>query len=355
MKSVVVKYGFPVFWLSLFIVLSICLSEARLPLVGAFLLAYLLHPIVDRITKWGVPEPLSIVLVFAVSLLSLIGLLSVVIPQFFHLILSLIQDLPDLVIKALETLERLAAAVDIPFHVEKDQIIGEVRHYLQSISFSTLTSMTGLLQKTVFNLIEVLFWVIKLLFFPVFFYYALHYYRATKEEIKSFFPTRYHVDLVEFSQIASRVLSGYIRGQLVVCSIMATYYATMFWLIDVKYGLVIGMLSGFAYMVPYVGIASAFLFGVGMNLANFVSPTHLAMMLGIYALGQSAEVFFLTPKITGNRVGLEPFITILVLIIGANMFGFLGVLLAIPVSGICREYYIRLKAIYSRSDFFTQG
>ncbi len=353
-KSFFSYYAFPIFWILFFLSLGFFLSGALLPLVTAFFLAYLLHPVIVRLNKLSVPQHVAIGVTFALAIMGLVGVLSVAIPQFIHLISVLIRDLPNLGLKALNTVEKLADSWDIPFHVETDRIIFELRHYLQSISFSTLSTMTGLLQKTVFNLIEVVFWVFKLLFFPVFFYYALLYYQSTKNEIKSFFPPRVHPHLAEFSQIAGRVLSGYIRGQLVVCSILACYYSLSFWLLGLRFGIVIGILTGFAYMVPYVGIASAFLFGIGMYLANFVSPVHLIFLLGVYTVGQCTEAFFLTPRITGNRVGLEPFITILVLIIGANLFGFLGVVVAIPVSGICREYYFKLKALYHQSEFFLE-
>lgn len=352
-KNPFIFYAYPLAWIIVFFLFGYALHDALLPLIAAFFISYLLYPVVLFLERHRVPKKVAVGLVFSTAFSILIGILIILIPQVIHLGIAAFHDFPALSKRALLSFESLTQFVGIPVHIETEAIFQELSNFIENISISSLAAITGLLQKTVFNLIEIGLWVIKFLIFPLFLYYALDRFNSAKEEFISFFPKRYIHHLVEFSQIFNRVLSGYVRGQLVVCSILATFYSISFWYVDLKFGAVIGIITGFAYLVPYVGFASAFIFGIGICLAYFTTVFQLVLIICIFLIGQTLESFILTPRITGNRVGIDPLITILCLIIGGNLFGFVGILTAIPVTGILKEYYTKTKRHYQKSDFYT--
>ncbi len=353
-KNTLSYYLYPVFWISL-VVLSFYLLESTLtPLIGAFFLAYLLYPIVEKLQSFGLSKAWAVGITYTVSCVILTGLIVMLTPMLVHLAITFIKDLPRLLTSATYSLEQVADQFGIPFHFEVDIFLNEMQHYLTSISFSTFASFSNFLKNTVFNVIHIFLWFVKFLFFPVFFYYTLDKYQDIKQQFTSFIPYRFRPYLSEFSEIVSRVLSGYIRGQLLVCSILATFYACGFWLVGMHFGVIIGVITGFLYIIPYVGFTIALIMGIVITLANFSGIDHLLLVLLIYMLGQALESFFLTPKITGNKVGLDPFLTILVLIAGGNLFGFVGMLTAIPIAGIMKQYYGRIKTHYQTSEFFIK-
>jgi predicted PurR-regulated permease PerM len=120
------------------------------------------------------------------------------------------------------------------------------------------------------------------------------------------------------------------------------------------YGIIIGFITGYSFLIPYVGIGVASLFGVLFTISHMTDFSTLIGIFLVYAIGQVIESFFLTPRITGNKVGLDPFITIIAIIVGANLMGVLGVLIVIPITGILKYYYIRIKGAYRISNFFVK-
>ncbi len=354
MRKSIFHYFYPAFWIVSLVLFALALHEALFPFVAAFFLAYLLYPIVTQLQKFKFSEQAAIGFTFSCSMSLLLGVFALLLPKAIQFVMSFIHNFPDLLEQFLRTVDTLSVSLGLPLEFKVDSIIADIHDSLHKISFSTVTSLTIFFKNSAFNLMGVIIWIIKLFIFPVFFYYALSRLMRAKNEFQSFFPTRYRHMLGEFSIIANRVLSGYIRGQLVVCCILATFYSSLFWLVNMPFGLILGVFTGFAFLVPYVGFGLALLMGVVFSLAHYTTLTHFLVIMSIYLVGQAIETFILTPRITGNRVGLDPFLTILVLIIGGNLFGFVGLLTAIPVSGILKEYYLRLKSHYQTTDFYIR-
>jgi len=354
-KPILQYYAFPLLWVGIAFLFTYVLSSVLLPLVTAFFLAYLIYPLIKRIQSWGAKESVAVGIAFFISITFLVSLFALLIPRLVSLATLIIKDFPILIKGLLIGLDFLFSQVGLEIHIPVDTLLYDFKEYIETISLSTLTSLSGVLQQTAFNLVSISVWILKLLVFPIFFFYALDKYSVIKAEFKSFVPTRYHHYLTEFSTIVGEVLSGYIRGQVVVCSILSVFFATSFWILEVPFGIVIGVLTGFSFLIPYVGFFVALLFGMIIALSNFAGVHHLLMLIAVYSFGQIIESYILTPKITGNRVGIDPFLTILVLIIGGNLLGFVGILIAIPVAAILKRYYNKLKIQYYKSDFFIKS
>lgn len=348
------RYGYPIFWSVLAVVFCIALGEVLLPIVGAFFLAYLLYPVVEHLQEKGLTHRLAVGVTFFVSLIIILSLLALLVPRLIDFAVAILKDFPKMISGLLVNIENIAHYANFPIHLEVDAVVNEIYRYLSTMSFSTFATLSGVFQKTIFNLLQVAAWFLKLCAFPFFFYFALDRFKATKNEIFSFFPDRFHSYISELSSIVNQVLNGYIRGQFVVCSLMAAFYAMGFYFMGMPYGIIIGVITGFAYLIPYLGIGVASFVGISISVAHFTSFSGLVGILGVYFVGQFLESFILTPRITGNKVGLDPFVTILALIVGTHLMGFLGVLTAIPIAGILKQYYIRIKADYRKSDFFVK-
>jgi putative permease len=354
MKKGLFYYFYPLFWVGSLFLFALALHEALFPLVAAFFLAYLLYPVVTKLQEFKISEQVAIGITFTCSLALLVGIGALLLPKAIQFILSFVHNFPNLMEQFLRTVDTLSVKLGLPIEFKVDSIISDIHDSLHKISFSTVTSLTIFFKNRAINLMGVFVWLIKLFIFPVFFYYALSRLVAAKNEFKSFFPTRYRYMLYEFSAISNRVLSGYIRGQLVVCCILAIFYSSLFWFVGMPFGLIIGVVTGFSFLVPYVGFGISLLLGIVISLADYSSLSQFLIIVFIYLAGQWLESFILTPKITGNRVGLDPFLTILVLIIGGNLFGFVGLLTAIPIAAILKEYYTRLKSHYHTTDFYIR-
>ena len=354
MRRTLIYYSYPLVALVGFGLFAFFLSDAVIPLILAYFLSYLIYPMVINLQGIGINRRVAIYSTFLISFLILSLALVFVVPKMVHMCISVTYDLPNILSRVLDRLEWFSRAYQLPFHFKSQAIIHELRVFLSGVSFTSLSSLTSLLQKTFFNIVAIALWVLKILVFPIFFFYSLENFEEAKTEFKSFVPLRFRQDLKEFSEIFNTVLSGYIRGQVLVCTILALFYGFFFWVVGLKYGVVLGLLTGYMYMIPYIGFSVAFLIGIIIALSNFTTMTAFLLVVAVYIVGQVLESFFLTPRITGNRVGLDPFITILALIVGGNILGFIGILTAIPIAGILKQYYIKFKVAYQSSEFYLK-
>jgi predicted PurR-regulated permease PerM len=142
---------------------------------------------------------------------------------------------------------------------------------------------------------------------------------------------RHHAGVIRAqAQAIDRMLAGFARGQATVCLVLATYYATGLMLVGLPFGLVVGIAAGLLTFIPYLGAASGFVIGIAIALVNFDTWSGPIAVAAIFAVGQVLEGNFLTPKLVGDRVGLHPVWIIFALLAGGTLFGFLGLLLAVP-------------------------
>ncbi len=160
-------------------------------------------------------------------------------------------------------------------------------------------------------------------------------YENISMSIKKFIPSQFKEFFHSLAGHTDRVLNGYIRGQLLLAIVQAGYYAIALSVIHLQFAIVIGVITGLLTIIPYLG----FILGISISLITAIAtatpilPKVMAVLI-VFAIGQVIENFVLTPRLVGNKVGLKPLTTILVLIIGGNLAGLLGMLLAIPVAAI---------------------
>src|SRR5690606_17673853 len=171
-------------------------------------------------------------------------------------------------------------------------------------------------------------------------------------KVDSWLPRRSAETIREQARQIDRALSGFIRGQLTVCLMLGIFYAVGLTLVGLNFGLVIGLVTGLISFVPYFGMLIGFAVGVGVALAQFSTWGPIAMVAGVFIIGQVIEGNFVTPRVVGSKVGLHPVWLIFALLAGGALAGFTGLLLAVPAAatiGVLTRFAVRR---YRESEFY---
>lgn len=324
------------------------------PFFLALVIAYVLDPVVDKMEARRVPRSLATMFIL-LPFLALIGLaLWFLIPFLIREIAGLIQNFPNYV----ESVRRLVISWT---HLEADTSAQELiqtgmnylREKMQIDTARLVQPLSGFLLGLLSNTVALVTWTFGLFIVPLFSYYLLQDMDRIKTQAASYFPPDYRESWVEFLGEIDTVLSGFIRGQLTVCTILAVLYSAGLLLIGINYGILAGIVTGYAFIVPYVGTIAGTILALILSVATFGVDYHLLLVAGWIALVQILESYYLTPKITGGKVGLGVIEVILAILIVGNIFGFLGVIIAVPLAASFKVTLKKLLAAYKNSGLFS--
>lgn len=331
------------------------LESVTTMLMVAFFLAYLLNPAADRLERWRVPRPIGSLLLIVVMLLAVVLLFMFLVPSVvrevtdfaarapkYAAVLSerLVAALQQYQLQHPEEWERAAAWV----YQQAQQLLPEVRRLADP-----LARFVGTVFKSTLGIVATL---VYLLLLPVLAYYLLVSFPHIRDAATDLIPP-YARDAIlgKFREI-DLVLSGFVRGQVTICCILAVLYSLGFVVIRIDLAIVLGVSAGLLFIIPYVGTMVGLVGGSLMALAQYGDVRHVLYVVGWIALVQTFEGYVLTPRIVGQAVGLHPVAYILALIIGANLFGFVGMLVAIPAAAVLKVLLKSGVELYRRSDVY---
>jgi predicted PurR-regulated permease PerM len=190
---------------------------------------------------------------------------------------------------------------------------------------------------------------------PILAFYLLADFDEILRRSADWIPPRHRAYVVEKGRTANRLISGFLRGQLTVAAVLGVLYAVGFSAIGIDLAVGVGLLGGALSLVPYLGGAVAVLASSVLAILEFGFDWHLAAVLGWYVAVQTFEGFLLTPRIVGESVGLHPGVVIVALLIGGDLFGFLGLLVAVPLAAVVKVFVDEGLELYRRSSFFGDG
>lgn len=322
------------------------------PFLVGILLAYLADPLVDRLERLGLSRTWGVVVVFSLFTLIFLALLLVLVPMLAKQLLRLYELAPQMLDwlqhVALPWVQSRLGLADGFWNFDKIKAaIGE--HMGQT------TDIVGvLLSQATASSLALIGWLANLVLIPVVGFYLLRDWDLMMAKLRSLLPRQREPQVVGLAGECHEVLGAFVRGQLLVMLALGVIYSTGLMLVGLELGLLIGMLAGLAAIVPYMG----FIIGIGAALVAglFQFGGELYPMLGIVAVfmvGQALEGMVLTPLLVGDRIGLHPVAVIFAILAGGELFGFTGVLLALPVAAVIMVLLRHVHDLYKESDMYA--
>jgi predicted PurR-regulated permease PerM len=317
-------------WLIIFIIslgFLFLIRSILLPFIVGILIAYLLDPAADKLEEWGCSRGIATTILTGIFFAAVIIFLLAITPLLANQISGLIADLPGYIenfrLFLLSKLQHLPLPINWNHEFDMHALSEKLLNSGQSLTSSIIQSGVALI-----NVISLL------IITPVVSFYLLRDWDKMTAQIDELLPQR-HAGIIrqQFKEI-DRTLAGFIRGQLNVMLILGSFYAIALYLLGLKYAVIIGILAGLLIIIPYVGTFIGGISSVGIALIQFDSLGLVGAVLAIFIIGQMLEGYYLTPKLVGDRVGLHPVWIIFGMMAGGALFGFAGILIAVPVSAI---------------------
>ena len=345
-------------WLAIALVLVFALralGPVLTPFLVAAVFAYVLAPLVETLcekTGGRIPRALAVLFVELLFILALALLVLLVAPVVSKEIPQIREQLP-VVFDKLDTTVRpwlrdLGVSVALDLASLKQQAIG----YLSANYSEAMSSLVSSLRLGGSVALVV---VANLLLIPVSLFYLLLDWKKFTGHLLGLVPPRFRPGVDSFTHEADLVLGQYLRGQLLVMVTMAMYYSIGLALFGLDLALPIGVFTGLAMFVPYVGFGIGLILALLAGLLQFAPATAFLMVAVVYGSGQVVEGFFLTPRLVGERIGLHPLAVIFALLAFAQVFGFLGVLVALPASAVLLVAIRRMRDGYMGSKLYQGG
>ena len=327
------------------------MAEIFTPFLAAFILAYALRPVASRLEDLHVPRALAatITIVFGLSLVA--GLLMLLINLLGHEIPLIKAKLPIWVQNTQAWLEPTLAEYDISFDwaALRETVTQKVTSEL-SMNADALVGST--LERILLSGSSVVHGFVNLILILFVLFYLLidwdHFFKL----LEGFIPPRFAHTVHHLCMHTDGLLSQYLRGQILVISIMATFYSIGLSLVGIEGAIALGVFTGLMIIIPYIGITLGFTIGVMSVILQFGFGSELVWVLAIFGVGQFLEGFFLTPRLVGERIGLHPVAVLFALIIFGKLFGFFGVLLALPASAVSLVLIQFGWSLYIKSSWY---
>ena len=343
--------GWAVIAVVLWLLLSM-LAPVLMPFLLAGVLAYVLHPPVEKLRTRGVPRWLGGGLALALLMLVALSVMLLIVPVITKQIPLFKEQVPLLLDKAGERLQALGARFGVPVHVD----VSQVREWIGNLIAGNEGDIVGGLLSSLRiggSALAAVFG--NLVLTPIVAYYLLLDWGPMVERTQRLIPPRWRDGVQSFLDETDEVLGQYLRGQLVVMGVLAVFYTVGLMIVGLDLALPIGVFTGLAVFVPYLG------FGVGLVLGLLAAALELQTLWGVaavgivYAVGQVVESFFVTPRLLGERIGLHPIAVIFALMAFGHLFGFVGVLVALPASAVLLVGIRRLRRSYLNSDLYLKA
>jgi predicted PurR-regulated permease PerM len=332
------------------------LAPVLAPFVVACVLAYALTPLVDLLDQLGrgrIPRLMAVVVVELLFVLALLAVLLLIVPILAKELPLMRDQLPGLLDKLDAAIKPLMAQWGVHVTLDMANIKAFVTKYLNANfedAFGSLLTSVKLGGSVAFAIIG------NAILIPVVLFYLLMDWDRFVAQVREFVPPRLRAGTDSFMAESDAVLGQYLRGQLLVMLILAVFYSAGLGLFGLDLALPIGIFTGLAIFVPYLG------FGLGLVLATLAgllefSAAHgvsyaFIMVAVVYGLGQFVESLFLTPRLVGERIGLHPLSVIFALLAFGQLLGFVGVLVALPVSAVLLVAIRRIRASYMASHLY---
>jgi predicted PurR-regulated permease PerM len=328
------------------------IGPALAPFIIAGLFAYLFNPVVEKLERRGVGRSLGVSLVFLVLTLVLVGIVLVLIPFMDKQVTRFIDQLPGWTDWA-----RDVATPWIEQHfgislgmVDSQGVVEMLKgHWKEAGGFAT--TVLAKVSKSGFAIIA---WALNLVIIPVAAFYLLRDWNIVVERIHALVPRSIEPVVTRLTRESDETLGGFLRGQLSVMIILGTLYGIGLWSVGISVGPLIGMIAGVISFVPYLGAIVGAGMGVIAAVAQYQDVYHVVLVLIVFVVGQLLEGYVLVPKLVGDKIGLHPVAVMFAILAGGELFGFVGVLLALPIAAVVMVLLRYAYERYTESEMYQE-
>ncbi|WP_376871731.1 AI-2E family transporter [Albirhodobacter sp. R86504] len=303
------------------------LGSVMLPFLVGGAMAYFMDPIADRLERAGFSRIAATALIALIVSLGAIVSILLIVPTLVRQAAQLVETAPEIAMRLQGFL-----ANQFPTLTQDGSVLNETITKLgEAIQARGGELLTGVLSSAV----GVLNFIVFIVVVPVVAFYMLNDWDRMVAKVDGWLPLDHRETVRDIAREIDRVLSGFVRGQVSVCVILGTFYSVALMLAGLNFGLVVGALAGAVTFIPYVGAIIGGVLAIGLALFQFWGdPVSIGIVAGIFGVGQFLEGNVITPKLVGSSVGLHPLWLIFALSAFGTLFGFVGMIVAVPVSAV---------------------
>lgn len=326
------------------------LAPVLAPFIAALVLAYALAPAVQGLVNRRMPRPLAVFIVELLFILALLALLLLVLPILSKELPALREQIPGLAKVANEKLAPWLSQYGIHMQLDPASIKAFVLKYLDANLEDWLSTV---LSSARIGGSFLLAFIGNAVLLPVVLFYLLSDWPSLVARGRALVPPSARETVGSFLDECDATLGQYLRGQLLVMGALAVFYSAGLALAGFDLALPIGVFTGLAVFIPYVGFGLGLLLALLAGVLQFASLYGLLAVAVVFGIGQLLESFVLTPRFVGERIGMSPLMVIFALLAFGHLLGFVGVLIALPLSAVAAVAARRLHQAYLASSLFT--
>lgn len=334
--------------------LVFALRAVLTPIFFAFLIAYMLDPIVDRLERLRLPRAAAITVLLAVVLSGLGVLLLLVVPGVLRDIADVFQELPAAAQRLRRQWEPVLASYGVPVPHSLSEALEQLSSDTQDLARQAVAPAAAAIRGIVGGTANAVAAAVGLLMVPVFSFYLLYDFDRMIAAIGDLVPLRYRRTTYQLAREVDEVVGQWVRGQVVVMICLGVLYAVGYSALGVRLAVPIALVAGLLSFIPYLGGGLALGLALAMCAFDFRGWGQVGGVVGVYAAVQVLEGFVITPKVVGEKVGLSAVWVLFALMVAGEIFGFLGVLLAVPGAAVCKIFIVRAIEVYRRSDLYRR-
>jgi predicted PurR-regulated permease PerM len=325
------------------------LAPVLTPFAVAAVLAYALHPAVEALAARRVPRLVAVIVVEVLAIFALLALVLLIIPVIAKELPRLKEQIPLLAERANSTLVPWLAQIGINVSLDP----ANIKAFLLKTLDANLDDWAAtLLSSARIGGSMLVAFVGNAILMPVVLFYLLIDWPRLVERVQAFIPPRLRESALGFLDECDLVLGQYLRGQLMVMAVLAVYFTAALAIAGFDLALPVGVFTGLAIFIPYLGFGLGLVLALLAGILQFGGWYGVVVVAVIYGVGQVGESLFLTPRLVGERIGLNPLAVIFALLAFGHLFGFIGVLIALPVSAVLLVALRRAQGAYLSSRLF---
>jgi predicted PurR-regulated permease PerM len=343
--------------LVLFYVVLRGVGQVLTPVAAALVLSYLLDPVVSWLERrFGLARWLGSLLLFLVALLLLTAVVLLVVPVLVREIHAFADSVPVYLQRMVNTVVPwVQSTFDVQIPRSLNELVNQMGAEIKAVASSAAAPLGGMAGKVARQTAGVFSTVGTLLLIPIFTFYFLPKFPGIVKGAQELIPRRYLPWVRETANEIDAVLASWIRGQVTVIVILAILYSIGLTIVGIKMAVLIGVLTGLMAFIPYVGVVIGLILAMLVCLLEYTGPGQMLGVGVVFALVQVIDGLALTPQIVGEKTGLGPVGVLISLMLGGTLFGFVGVLLAVPTAASLVVVIKRGLDVYKASLFYQKG